>query len=305
MRQTLARLVKLTAGYSLVTLIGPIFTILLTPLYTRVLEPADYGVVDVSLTLSGLVGIFVGLGMDQALNSHFFDGDDRQRRNLVTTAVMTAGTFGIVAALVIVAAARPLAALLFNDPARNVTLWLLAIGLVSAPLYTISGAALRLRMGVRRVNALGLAYLFALIGLTILFVLGLRLKATGIVAAYGLANLTGASVGIALLWQPLRGRFDWQAMKLLVKTGIGLVPSILGLVLLNSVDRLMLTQYVTPEQLGLYSIANKLASMLIVAINAAITAWVPMAIEMASRQDAPQQYARMYELFLAARVCWH
>jgi len=45
LRQTLARVIRLTAGYSLVTLLGPVFTVVLTPLYTRLLVPADYGVV--------------------------------------------------------------------------------------------------------------------------------------------------------------------------------------------------------------------------------------------------------------------
>ena len=72
MRAILPRLVRLSAGYSLVTLAGPVLTILLTPLYTRVLSPADYGVVEAATTVSAFVNTLVLFAMDQALNAHFF-----------------------------------------------------------------------------------------------------------------------------------------------------------------------------------------------------------------------------------------
>ena len=43
MRQTMKRFTKLAAGYSSVTLLGPVVTILLVPLCTRLLEPTGYG----------------------------------------------------------------------------------------------------------------------------------------------------------------------------------------------------------------------------------------------------------------------
>jgi O-antigen/teichoic acid export membrane protein len=67
--------------------------------------------------------------------------------------------------------------------------------------------------------------------------------------------------------------------------------------LLLSADRIMLTQFVPPSALGLYSIANKLATMMSVLSNAAWSAWWPMALEMGHRPDAPRQYARMFEYF--------
>lgn len=85
MRSTLKHLVKLTAGYSPVTLIGPLSLIFLTPLYTRVLTPADYGVVDVVLTMVTLITTVVNLGLDQALNAFFYDGDLNYQKKLVTS----------------------------------------------------------------------------------------------------------------------------------------------------------------------------------------------------------------------------
>ena len=302
MRTTLKRLVRLSVGYSLVTLIGPLFTLFLTPLYTRVLTPADYGVVDVALTLGSFLSIFVMLGMDQALAAHFFEGDEARKRNLVTTAVLYVITAGLLISGLVFWMAEPLALLLFKDPARRVTLQLLSLLALFAPLYGVLGAALRLRMGVRRVNALGLAYLFSSIGLNILFVLILGMKATGIITANVLANAIGAAVGLALVWKPLRGHFEMGLLKPVLASGLGLLPGALGYIVLANIDRLLLTQYVSPSEIGLYAIANKLASMLYVGFSAIWNAWWPMALEMADKPDAPRQYARMFEYFAAGSL---
>ena len=181
MQTTLKRLAKLTAGYSLVTLVGPLFTILLTPLYTRVLTPADYGVVEVALTFSALLSVFALGGMDQALSAYFFDGDETFRRNLVTTTLACVCVAGLLLGLLMFAFAHTLAEIFFKTETRYLIFQLLAINMVSSPVYSVIAAALRLRMGVRRVNVLGLAQLFTNVACNIVFVLFLHLRATGIV----------------------------------------------------------------------------------------------------------------------------
>jgi len=304
MRETLKRLARFTAGYSLSALIGPLFTLLLTPLYTRALEPADYGVVDVLMTLSALLVAISMLGMDQALSAHFFDkGDspeaDAWRRNLTTTALMVVTGVAIVAALGLALFAEPLAAQLFHDPARRVTVLLVAVNVAFLPVYNLTIHALRLRMQIARANAVSLTYLFTLIAAAVTMVLGLRMRATGIVAANALASVAASVVGIVLAAGPLRGRPSPALGRSLLGVGIGVLPGALGMLVFNNVDRLLLTQFVSPADLGLYSIANKLASMVFVLMAPATTAWLPIALEMADRPDTPRQFARIFEYFVA------
>ncbi|MGH2524738.1 MAG: lipopolysaccharide biosynthesis protein, partial [Anaerolineales bacterium] len=196
MRQTLKRFARLTAGYSLVALVGPLFTIFLTPLYTRALAPADYGVVEVAISLSAFVNAFVVFGMDQALSAHFFDGDATHQRRLVTTALVSVVGLGLLASLGLLATALPLAQFLFEDPGRRYILYLLAINSITAPVYTVILAGLRLQMGVRRVNLLALAFLAATITSNVVMVLGLRFKATGVIAANVIANVFACGLGL-------------------------------------------------------------------------------------------------------------
>ena len=295
MRQTLKRLAKLTAGYSLVTLLGPVVTILLVPLYTRVLAPADYGVVDVALTFASLVGIFINLGVDQALNAFFFDDGPDHQRNLITTAALFVGGCGLVIGLAIAVLATPLAEVLFKDPSRRPIFYLLALSSITSPVYGIMSAGLRLQMRVKRVNALGLTYLAATVITNIVLILVLHLKATGIIVTNAVTNLTACGLSLILARDVLFGRFSRSLLRPLIRTGLSLLPGAISTVLLLQVDRLLLTQFVSAGDIGLYSIANKLASMIWVLFSAVGIAWNPMALEMANQPDAPHQYARVFE----------
>ena len=302
MRQTLRRFARLTAGYSLVSLAGPIATVLLTPLYTRALSPADYGVLDVSLTLSGFITVFVMLASDQALSAFYYDGDDRYRRDLVTTTVVYIAAVGLAAGLALAAVATPVAVFLFHDASRDTIIHLVSLNLVFAPVYGVISVALRLRMGIRRVNALGLAYLAALISSNVLMVLVLQYKATGIVAANVLTNAFACGVGLALARGVFGGRFSTRLLRKVLAIGLSLFPGALSGLVFQSADRLLLTQFVTQTDIGLYSIGNKLASMCYVLISPAWHAWWPMSLEMSRQDDAPRQYARMFEYFIAGTM---
>jgi O-antigen/teichoic acid export membrane protein len=96
-----------------------------------------------------------------------------------------------------------------------------------------------------------------------------------------------------------RGRPERDLAGKLLRGGASLLPGVMSYLLLAGIDRILLTQYVTQAEIGLYGIANKLGSMMYVITNAAWAAWWPLALEMAGKPDAPRQYARMFEYFLA------
>src|SRR6476469_1402719 len=107
MRARLTQLTRLTAGYGLAALAGPIFTVLLTPLYTRVLHPSDYAILDTVTTL-GILSLTLGmLGLNAAPSVFFYDGDEAHGRRVLTTAAVIALGWSSLIALLLATIARP------------------------------------------------------------------------------------------------------------------------------------------------------------------------------------------------------
>src|SRR5262245_4899090 len=95
----LRRLARHSAIYGLGGLVSRFIAILLLPLYTRYLTPADYGAVE---TLLALLAVFVTIlrgGISSAFFRFWFDSDDPDHRRLVLRTsfwyTMTAATVGM------------------------------------------------------------------------------------------------------------------------------------------------------------------------------------------------------------------
>src|SRR3954471_17841936 len=88
LRSNFRKLIRTTLGYSLNTLIGPIFTLLLTPLYTRVLGVDNYGVIGV-LTSLGMLIFLVGLmGLTSALPVLYYDPHQHDQQRCINASAL-------------------------------------------------------------------------------------------------------------------------------------------------------------------------------------------------------------------------
>ncbi|MFL5804445.1 MAG: lipopolysaccharide biosynthesis protein [Roseiflexaceae bacterium] len=294
---------RLTAGYSLGSFAGPIFTILLTPVYTRLLHPDDYAVLDMATTL-GILTLAIGtLGLPGAVNVFFHDGDAAHGRRVISTAAAVGVGWSALVALVLALVARPLAAFSFSDARLAVLLYLTAINLPFAVLYGIIQAGLRLRLAVRRANTLALAYIAGTIGLNLLFVVVLRWGVLGVQSAIVIVTLALTIAGVALTRHDIWARPSWALARPLVRAGLPFVPASLSFWALAYLDRLILPAYaVALDSRGLYAIANKLASMLAIIIVPFQNAWGPLALAMRDDPGAPRTYAKVLTYFTVAAL---
>ena len=76
----LKRLFKDSAVYTLSSVISRGLSVLLVPLYTRVLSPADYGVIDILAVASHLITMTVALEITQGLARYYAEEKDPARR---------------------------------------------------------------------------------------------------------------------------------------------------------------------------------------------------------------------------------
>ena len=53
------------------------------PIYTRVFVPADYGIIELIATITGLLGLVLNLGMDSAAQRSYFDSPTKEHKRAV------------------------------------------------------------------------------------------------------------------------------------------------------------------------------------------------------------------------------
>jgi O-antigen/teichoic acid export membrane protein len=302
MAQILRKFLQAAFGYGLVSLLSSSLSFLLLPLYTQLLTPADYGLIDVISTVNNLVVTLVVFGVDHALAAYFFDGNEQYRQRLIGTALWITLSLAFCAWLAVIIGAPLLSNRLLGDDRFTTFYYLTSLNILVGPLALVLSAAYRLRVHVLKVNLISLATVCSLLGGNILFVAVLRYGVLGI----ALSNLFAyCLVFISMLLvagRDLRLPFDRALVGPLYRAAAGVVPATMSWLGILNLDRLLLTQFVSLEQLGLYSLANKLATLLSIGFTIIWNAWSPIALSMAHEKEAPQRFVQMFEFFVVGSM---
>ncbi|MBV8729597.1 MAG: lipopolysaccharide biosynthesis protein, partial [Acidobacteriia bacterium] len=74
-------LLKKTSTYSIATIAGRAISVLLLPIYTRFLTPADYGVMELLDITVNLVSLLLGARMGQAIFYFYFAASTKEEKD--------------------------------------------------------------------------------------------------------------------------------------------------------------------------------------------------------------------------------
>ncbi|NJP05262.1 MAG: oligosaccharide flippase family protein [Chloroflexaceae bacterium] len=309
---SLRPLFRSTLAYSLNTLIAPLFSMVLTPLYTRVLTPEDFGALGLIRSLGMIISVFGMLGMITAMSVLLYkQSDEESRLRLLSTALwlgIICSTLLMVVALFVV---EPLALIWLGDLRFAPMIFVYLLNLPFGVIYTLQTGAFRLRQEAFKATAVGLAQIVLLAVGNLVLVVWLRAGLMGALAAE-MCTYVGLSL-LCLLLAPeyvlaapralLQGWSVEPVTRRLLLAGVPLIPMGLANWALNYIDRPLLLQMgIGLDQIGIYDIAAKLASLLTLLSIPFQQAWIPFALSIQEQSSAAQTYARTLIWYLAGML---
>jgi O-antigen/teichoic acid export membrane protein len=290
----LKRLVSSLAAYQVADLVSKFIAVLLLPVYTRYIQPAGYGVVELLANGVILISILVRFGMIESFLRFYFDDDDPGRRDALArraTGFLLATT--TIVSIALAAAAAPLSKLILGY--QDVTIFRIAVlGLWSFTNLELAYALLRVEERLRTYATASLINVSLTIGASLELVVGQGQGARGLL----LGNYGASTVVLLGLWWTMRDRLlprrhaGVEAHGMLLRFGLPTVPAEASVYALSIVDRYYIFHTRSPSLAGLYSIAVKLAGAVAFIVRAFQYAWPPLAYSV--RDDA--EAARLYGL---------
>jgi O-antigen/teichoic acid export membrane protein len=298
----LRRLSRDFVVYGLGEIIVKAFSVISLPIYTRVFDPAEFGVLSYVGTLAGLLSAVVILGGDSAYARFFFEAKTREQRQLITSTWLGfLAAWSLAVCLLLLPLAGTAANLSFGDPSRTV---LFATALLTTPVWLINrmcAQVLRNEFRATAFTALNIASTALLIGLSVVGVLVLNLGVLGVLLGTLAAELVMLPIRVWMARSMFSRRFSLPLLRQLLAFGVPIVPTSLAYWVFLTSDRLILARVSTLEQLGLYSIANSLVGLAAIVISAFGQAWSPHAVKLYEddRAGAPAVYARVMTYVLA------
>ena len=301
MRELLKRLTRMVIGYGAVQWAGPFLSLIFTPIITRALSPGDYGVADYLLTVVSALSTLALFALPTALITHFNDRseDIQWRRSITGSAYTIAALSGILFGVLLFVYAPLLTEIVpilgrYTDLVRLISVTFF-FGLTGAILTSAAQAALRVRWGM----IFSLVTIIGTFAGNVLFIVILRLGVTGMILT---PIVTGLGVWVAgmILARKMIGAPSPRVMKILLRSGAILLPTMLAAWALQVSDRLFLGQHVNETELGYYAIANRMAGLVGVAMAPIYSAWTPLALAVQQQMGAVDRYISMSRYLIGA-----
>lgn len=248
------------------------------PIYTRLLAPADFGVWSFVVATVGLISGVVALGIDVAYARYYFDAQNHDERVVVTsTALIFVAIWTAFVALLLIPLSTTVSQLSFGTTQYRLAIVLAFVAAPFALLNTLCGQALRNQFRSVPFAALNIVTVLLTVCFSIAGLVYLKLGIAGLFAGALAGSAVILPVRIWSIRSLLGFRFSRQLLRKLIAFGVPLVPATLAYWIFTSSDRLLLARMSTLTEVGLYSVAVGLTSVLAFGVGALGQAWSPRA----------------------------
>src|SRR5690348_542777 len=293
------RLARHSAVYGIGGLVSRILATILLPLYTHYLPPGSFGRVEIITAATAVLAIVLQLGIASAFFRFYFDEKDPAGRlTVVRTSfwfTMATATLGLVIGVVF---ASPISHWLGlgHDP------WLVRAGAVGLWAQTNYQQLTNLFRAEERSTAFAIASVtnvIVTVAAMVVFVAVFHWGAIGLVVGNFTGTLVVYVVLVAYRTEQLGLEFDRTLFRGMQQFGMPLVPSALALWAINFVDREFLVWYTNKAEVGVYSAAVKIASVITFVMIAFRTAWPAFAYSIEDDGEAKRTYAFVLTYLLA------
>ncbi|KAA9327401.1 lipopolysaccharide biosynthesis protein [Adhaeribacter soli] len=293
-------LFKDTFIYGLSGIISSFISIFLIPLYTKVFEPADYGVISILTTTSAFLNILLIFSLDNSAAVWFWDKPDEKERKVTFNSwlVFLAGT-GLVAMLIVVAFSSQLSLLFFDTKAYSLLFILIGLNLLFVGFQKVVNIWCRMLHQPLKAMTYSLILLATTLCFNIVFILYLRIGVQGVFYSQLIAGFMGFIFMLLLLgkWvQP--GSFSYVRLKDMLRFSLPLVPASLLYWVMNMASIYFLKLLVKDNaEIGLYQVGASISNILSLVTWAFFQAWTPFALSISKEENARRTYSKVFEWY--------
>lgn len=260
--------------YVLINGVASLFPLIVLPVLTRVVSPADYGVYAIFLVGVNLLMPLIGLGMETAAGRKYVDKDSFDYPGYIATSLCLTVVLAVLVYGILIGIAPALTRV---TPIPTSWFWAW-IGVAWS--QTIVGLVLVLHQMANRPAGFGawrIGRAFVLNGLLLIFVLLGLSDWSELVTALVLAHGAAALAGLIWLW---RGRLIGRGTSALhlrhvVRYGAPLVPHMIGAALVTATDRVLLVNLIDEAAAGIYTVGYQVGQVMFLFAQSVTRAWTP------------------------------
>ena len=298
----LKKLFKESIIYGLSRYISKFISVFLLPLYTAVLIPEDYGILDLLNTIVVVSTFLIISGTDTALGYYYYRREFADEKNeMVSSSLWLRLIFSFIVLIVISFLSKNLSLLIFG---RDYSVFIIITGftIVFSSIYSFLFDLLRFETRPWLFTIISTSLILIQIFLNIYFVLILRWGVMGVLIANGSGYFILFVATIVYVFKIYGMRLSKIWFKRIFKYGFPLIGTGVAVWILGSTGRYFIAHYADLSSVGIYAVGMKLANFLGMIAGALQLAWGPFAANIQYQPEAKSVYRRVFTLFFIINI---
>lgn len=286
--------------YAVPALLSRGLALLLIPLYTRVLSPADYGSLDLFLLFAHIVKLTVALEVSQGV-ARFYSAERDASRKIIYASSAFWFTFVVytVFAFVMWMNADNVANVLMGQAGLATAFRLGIIFIWLQGIFYLVQSQFRFELRPKNYAVVSILMSVVTGGCAVWFTIGLDLGLNGLLSGMIVGTAAGAVLGLWWLRSSFRFCFRSSFLKEMLVFSAPLVLSSVAVWATLYIDRIMINHFLTVSDVGLYGLGHRVASiagLVMIGFQGALT---PLIYANHHKPETPAQLAKIFRIFVA------
>lgn len=273
---------------------------LLIPLYTHYLTPSNYGTLELLDLTSYIIGLFLAMGIAQAVVRFYYDYSDKERRDQVISVALITLWVISVAVLAILISFSPMISQVVMKSRGYYNMFNIIF------ISTVIGLSNEIPLTVLRIEEKSLIYLsFTLtklvltLSLNILFIVKFNMGIIGILYSGLIATLIMGAVITIYILRRIKISYSIPILRSMLGYSIPLMWSWFGMFVINFGDRFFLQRMMTTADVGIYSLAYKFGMLPnVLVLSPFLMIWGPKRFDLLKEPNAREIYSKVFTYFL-------
>ena len=298
------KLIKEIVFYGIIGVLAKAMGIFLVPVYTRVLLPSEMGVVSVFTTILGGLAILSDLQIIHGMGRYYYEYDNLdKRRRMIGTGYIASLAVSFSWSFLLIIGSGYWGKMFFKSTDYTNVFNIIAISLPLSISQSYLNYVFRLGHIIRNYTITSLFTAFTTLLSIIYLVVHRKLGVIGIF----LGQLIGFAVGNICIYglggiKLYKFTIEWNILKKILVFCLPTIPAVLGGWGQIVFGQIIIISYTDFAKLGIYEVALKISSVLLLFQMAFLLAWNPHLLAGIKNRKDSSYYTKGFYLYLAVGV---
>jgi O-antigen/teichoic acid export membrane protein len=290
--------VKQASIYSISNFVNKTISLFLLPLYTHYLSPGEYGMFDFIIITINLINLTIAFEIHQAIARFYTEWEIEDRKIYLSSALIFTLFIYTAFSIFVYYYKNLFAKIIFGD-IINSKIIVYSIGMIwTSGIFYFTQSQLRWQLKSKEFGICTFIFTATTFLASFFLVKYKGMSLFGVINGLTIGNIFGIFTTFFFTRTSYKLVFSWSKLTSMLKFSTPLVFSSVSLFLLMYIDRLMIKNFLTFRDLGVFGIAYKFSSILSflsIGVNNAI---LPLIYKFHKNETTPLQISRILNLYI-------